>query len=65
MNSYNWPILSQGLLFGFGLIIAIGAQNAFVLRQGLKKSHVFITAFISALGDTLLMILGVGGLGAF
>ncbi len=65
MNSSDWPILSRGLLFGFGLIIAIGAQNAFVLRQGLNKSHVFIAAFISSLGDTLLMVLGIGGLGAF
>jgi L-lysine exporter family protein LysE/ArgO len=44
-----------------GLIIAIGAQNAFVLKQGILKNHVFVTAFICALIDALLISLGVGG----
>jgi L-lysine exporter family protein LysE/ArgO len=54
----------KGLVFGAGLIIAIGAQNAYVLRQGLAQRHVFITAFVSSIADILLIILGVGGLGA-
>ncbi len=48
---------------GAGLIIAIGAQNAFVLRQGLKGRHAFATAAVCALCDLALIALGVGGLG--
>lgn len=48
---------------GAGLIIAIGAQNAFILRQGLLRQHVFILCFVCALSDALLIALGVGGLG--
>jgi L-lysine exporter family protein LysE/ArgO len=55
--------LLQGFGLGAGLIIAIGAQNAFVLRQGLKRQHLFMTASISTLCDAILILLGVGGLG--
>ncbi len=55
--------LMQGFGLGAGLIIAIGAQNAFVLRQGLTRSYVFITALICALCDAVLIALGVGGVG--
>lgn len=48
---------------GAGLIIAIGAQNAFVLRQGLKRQDVFLTALVCTLCDVLLIALGVAGLG--
>ncbi len=55
-------------LQGFGtcaaLIIAIGAQNAFVLRQGLKREFVFSVALLCALSDALLVTLGVLGVGA-
>lgn len=54
----------QGFGLGAGLIIAIGAQNAFVLRQGLKRQYLFVTAGISTLCDAILILLGVGGLGA-
>ncbi len=54
--------LLQGFGLGAGLIIAIGAQNAFVLRQGLKRQHLFLTASISTLCDAILIVLGVGGL---
>lgn len=57
------PFLS-GLLIGGGLIIAIGAQNAFVLRQGIRREHVFVLALICSLSDALLIVLGVAGLGA-
>lgn len=57
------PFLS-GFLIGGGLIIAIGAQNAFVLRQGIRREHVFVLALICALSDALLIVLGVAGLGA-
>lgn len=52
-----------GLLTGLSLIIAIGAQNAFVIRQGLAKSHVLLVVAICALSDALLIFLGTGGLG--
>tara|TARA_R100001129_G_scaffold15156_11_gene9984 strand:- start:3808 stop:4431 length:624 start_codon:yes stop_codon:yes gene_type:complete len=57
------PALS-GFLLGASLIIAIGAQNAFILRQGLLRRHVFILCFICALSDAVLIALGVAGLGA-
>ena len=53
----------EGFLLGGGLIIAIGAQNAFILRQGLLQQHVFILCLIAALADTFLIILGVAGMG--
>lgn len=53
----------KGWLTTTGLLIAIGPQNAFVLKQGLMKNHVFVTAFFCACTDTLLIILGVGGFG--
>jgi len=53
----------DGFLLGGGLIIAIGAQNAFVLRQGLKRQFVFIVCLICALSDALLITAGVAGLG--
>lgn len=61
------PLLTAalaGLGFGLSLIVAIGAQNAFVLRQGLRKEHVFVIVAICAVSDALLIALGVAGLGA-
>jgi len=52
-----------GFLLGGGLIIAIGAQNAFVLRLGIVKQHVFTVVMICALSDALLIVVGVGGFG--
>ena len=53
-----------GFLAGLSLIVAIGAQNAFVIRQGLTRQHVFIVVAICALCDALLIALGIAGLGA-
>ena len=53
----------NGFLLGASLIIAIGAQNAFVLRQGLARAHVFAVCLTCALSDAILIALGVGGLG--
>lgn len=53
----------SGFLLGASLIIAIGAQNAFILRQGLLRRHVFILCLICALSDALLIMAGVAGLG--
>lgn len=50
-----------GLSIGFSLILAIGAQNAFVLKQGLKKQYVFWVCLICSLSDAILMSLGVTG----
>lgn len=51
-----------GFSLGLSLIVAIGAQNAFVLRQGLYRQHVFWVCLICALSDALLISLGVFGL---
>ncbi len=53
----------EGLLIGGGLIIAIGAQNAYVIRQGVKGEHVFAVASTCAVIDILLIALGAGGVG--
>jgi len=55
--------LLSGLGLGLSLIIAIGAQNAYVLRQGLRREHIGIVIVICALSDLVLIALGVGGLG--
>ena len=49
----------QGFIIGLSLIIAIGPQNLFVIRQGLKKSVVFIVCLICSFSDTLLIIIGI------
>ncbi|GMA32875.1 LysE/ArgO family amino acid transporter [Litorihabitans aurantiacus] len=54
----------SGLAFGLGLIIAIGAQNAFVLRQGLRREHVGLVVAICAASDAVLIALGAAGVGA-
>ena len=51
-----------GFALGFSLLIAIGAQNAFVLRQGLLRQHVFAVVLFCAVADMALIVLGVGGL---
>ncbi|WP_406625259.1 LysE/ArgO family amino acid transporter [Acidovorax sp. SDU_ACID1] len=55
---------TAGFTTGAGLIIAIGAQNAFVLRQGLQRSHVGLVVTVCALGDIVLILCGVAGIGA-
>lgn len=52
-----------GLLAGFALIIAIGAQNAYVLRQGLTRNHVGLVVAVCALSDAALILAGVAGFG--
>ena len=55
---------ATGFALSFSLILAIGAQNAFVLRQGLRKSHVFAVCLICGLSDAILIAAGVAGFGA-
>ena len=56
--------LLSGLFAGLSLIIAIGAQNAFVIKQGLTRQHVFLVVAICSASDAFLISLGAGGLGA-
>lgn len=58
------PTALSGLGFGLSLIVAIGAQNAFVMRQGLRREHVGVVVVICALSDIVLIALGTGGVGA-
>jgi L-lysine exporter family protein LysE/ArgO len=53
-----------GTGFGMSLIIAIGAQNAFVLRQGLRGEHVLEVVLVCAVSDVILIALGVAGIGS-
>lgn len=63
MNSALAATLS-GLGLGLSLIIAIGAQNAFVLRQGLRREHIGVVVLICLLSDAVLILSGVAGAGA-
>ena len=51
--------LILGFFTGLSLILAIGAQNIFVIEQGLKKQHIFLVCFICSLSDFILIFLGI------
>lgn len=55
--------MTTGFLMGFSLIIAIGGQNAFVLRQGLRREHVAWVVAVCAISDAVLIAAGVAGFG--
>ncbi len=59
----NTPYFA-GLLSGLALTVAIGAQNAFVLRQGIRREHLLPIVLVCALSDALLIGCGIAGLGA-
>ena len=61
MNFFDY---TSGFLLGLSLIIAIGSQNAFVLKQGLRREHIFIVCLFCAVSDALLISAGVAGFGA-
>lgn len=66
MTSTNLPIVLAfvpGFFTGLSLIVAIGAQNAFVIRQGLARQYVLLVVVICTLSDIALIALGAGGLG--
>ncbi|MBX5045788.1 LysE/ArgO family amino acid transporter [Rhizobium lentis] len=58
----NFSIYVTGLMMGLSLIVAIGAQNAFILRQGLRNEYVFAVCLACALSDAALIVLGVTSL---
>ncbi len=60
--SLAFPVFAQGLALSFGLIVAIGAQNAFVLRQGLRREHVGSVVLFCAVADAVLIAAGVLGM---
>jgi L-lysine exporter family protein LysE/ArgO len=64
MNPDTAQAMTQGWLTGASLIMAIGAQNALVLRQGLRRQHVGPVVLLCSLSDVVLICLGVFGLGA-
>ncbi len=51
--------LILGFITGLSLIFAIGAQNIFVIEQGLKKQHIFLVCFICSISDLILIFLGI------
>lgn len=57
------PSVLAGLGLGFSLIVAIGAQNLFVLRQGIRREHVLAVVAVCAISDAVLILLGVSGVG--
>ena len=56
-----WTVALTGLGFGLALIVAIGAQNAHVLRSGLRREHVGLVVAICAVSDLLLIVVGAAG----
>ena len=60
----TFSVFFTGMMMGLSLIVAIGAQNAFVLRQGLRGEHVFVICLACAASDAVLIVLGVAGFGA-
>ncbi len=62
IHAAAFPVFMQGMALSLGLIVAIGAQNAFVLRQGLRREHVGSVVLFCALADALLIGAGVWGM---
>ncbi len=57
------PALAKGFALSASLIVSIGAQNMFVLRQGLRREHVLPVVLFCAVADSVLVLAGVNGLG--
>lgn len=62
--TFSFPTYFLGMASCAGLIIAIGAQNAFILRQGIRREHVAAIVAVCTLSDALLISLGTAGIGA-
>ncbi|MEQ8710509.1 MAG: LysE family transporter [Rhodospirillales bacterium] len=65
MSEVGWSAMAAGFAVGAGLIIAIGAQNAHVIRAGLQRRNLFVVVTVCILCDVGLIAAGAGGLGAF
>jgi L-lysine exporter family protein LysE/ArgO len=63
MTHHAAVTVASGLGFGLSLIVAIGAQNAYLLRQGLLRQHVLVVVAICAVSDAVLIAAGIAGLG--
>ena len=61
----NVAPLLNGFMLGFSLIVAIGAQNSFVIRQALAKNHVLLSVSFCIISDILLITSGIAGMGLF
>lgn len=59
-----WSTWGAGLTAGLALIVAIGAQNAFVLRQGIRREHIGAVVALCTVGDVVLILGGTAGIGA-
>ncbi|MEQ7736789.1 LysE/ArgO family amino acid transporter, partial [Escherichia coli] len=59
-----WITAVTGMLTGLALIVAIGAQNAFVLRQGVRREHIGAVVAVCMAGDAALILGGTAGIGA-
>mgnify|MGYP002758161465 CR=1 FL=1 len=57
------PLMLSGTVTGLALIVAIGAQNAFLLRQGIRREHLVEVVLVCILGDVLLITAGTAGIG--
>jgi L-lysine exporter family protein LysE/ArgO len=62
LAAHAFPVFVHGLALSLGLIVAIGAQNAFVLRQGLRREHVGSVVLFCAAADAILIAAGVLGM---
>jgi L-lysine exporter family protein LysE/ArgO len=60
MNTDFW----SGMATGMALIVAIGSQNAYVLRQGIRREHVLSLVLFCSVSDAVLILAGIGGAGA-
>lgn len=58
-----WSVWGTGVLSGLALIVAIGAQNAFVLRQGIRREHVGVVVLLCMVCDAVLILAGTAGIG--
>lgn len=65
LQSLDYVSFINGFLLSLGLIVAIGPQNAFVLRKGLKKRDVFAVTTTCFISDALLIFIAVAGIGTF
>ena len=61
MNADFW----SGMATGMALIVAIGSQNAYVLRQGIRREHVLPLVLFCSVSDAVLILAGIGGAGLF